>query len=111
VEVFLDMATARKVPTLDMLRGQRNAILAVASRCGASNVRVFGSVARGDAIESSDVDLLVDMQRDLGGFEYFGRLEDLRRDLTELLQIPVDVVDAHGLRRLRNRIFAEAVPL
>jgi len=47
------------VTSLDALRSSRDAILAVASRRGARSVRVFGSVARGDAIAGSDVDLLV----------------------------------------------------
>ena len=51
---------AQVIPTLAALRTQREAILRVAARHGASNIRVFGSVARSDATEMSDIDLLVD---------------------------------------------------
>lgn len=62
------------VPTLVDLRARRDEILAVAARRGARNVRVFGSVARGEADEASDVDVLVDMDAgrtllDLAGLE------------------------------------------
>jgi predicted nucleotidyltransferase len=93
---------------IEELRGRRSEILRLAALHGATNVRVFGSVARGDADERSDVDLLVDMGSgrnllDLGGF-----LEDLQ----ELLRRPVDVVTERGLKdRIKDRVLWEAVPL
>ena len=93
---------------IEELRGRRAEILRLAALHGATNVRVFGSVARGEADERSDVDFLVDMRSgrsllDLGGF-----LEDLR----ELLCHPVDVVTERGLKsRIRDRVLREAVPL
>ncbi len=92
----------------DLLGPKREEILQLAARHGASNIRVFGSVARGDADEQSDVDFLVDMASgrsllDLGG---------LLMDLQELLGRPVDVVTERGLReRIRERVLREAVPL
>jgi hypothetical protein len=86
----------------------REQIRALAQRHGACNVRVFGSVARGDADAGSDLDLLVDLEPgrsllDLGG---------LQVELQELLQREVDVVTEKGLRdRIRDRVLAEAVPL
>ena len=83
-------------------------ILAIAARNGARNVRVFGSVARGEADEGSDVDFLVEMEPgrtlfDVGGLVY---------DLMELLACPVDVVTDRGLSgRLKERVLAEALPL
>ena len=77
----------------------------IAQRHGAFNIRVFGSVARGDSDEKSDVDFLVDMESgrsllDLGGLLF---------DLQDLLGIPVDVVTEKGLRpRIRERILHEA---
>ena len=77
----------------------------IAQRHGAFNIRVFGSVARGDSDEKSDVDFLVDMESgrsllDLGGLLF---------DLQDLLGIPVDVVTENGLRpRIRERILHEA---
>jgi predicted nucleotidyltransferase len=98
-------------PTLDELRARREEIIQVASAHGASNVRVFGSVARGDAQSGSDIDLLVDVVADAKGFAYFGLIEDLRLDLSERLGSRVDIVDSAALRRMRERVLGEAVPL
>ena len=98
-------------PTLDQLRARRDDILRIAAEHGACNVRVFGSVARGDARAQSDVDLLVDVTADAVGFAYFGLLEDLRRALGAALGTRVDVVDSAALRRLQERVLHEAVPL
>ncbi|MCK9377575.1 MAG: nucleotidyltransferase family protein [Syntrophobacterales bacterium] len=92
----------------ELLREKRQEILAIAARHGAYNVRIFGSVARGEADEASDVDVLVELEMgrslmDLGG---------LLMDLQELLGRRVDVVTEQGLRtRIRNRVLREAVPL
>lgn len=104
------MQTSKAV-TLADLRSHRDEIFQVASRHGAHNVRVFGSIARGDATASSDVDILVDIHGDVDGFAYFGRLADLRRALSSVIGREVDVVDSAGLRRLRERVLREAVPL
>jgi predicted nucleotidyltransferase len=92
----------------EVLKAQREEILRIAARHGAFNVRVFGSVARGDADHESDVDFLVDLELgrsllDLGG---------LLMDLQDLLGRNVDVVTERGLRhRIRDRVLGEAVPL
>jgi uncharacterized protein len=101
--------TTKATPTLEMLREKRDEILAIAARNRASNVRVFGSVARGDATADSDIDLLVDFE--VGASLY--DLSRLRLELIELLGIEVDVVSDHaGLReRFRNRVYKEALPL
>ena len=94
--------------TLTELRQRRDEIIAVARARGASHVRVFGSVARGDATDASDVDFLVDLEPgrsllDLGG---------LLMDLQDLLQRDVDVVTERGLRpRVADRVLADAVEL
>ena len=94
--------------SLAELRERRDEIIAVARARGASHVRVFGSVARGDATEASDVDFLVDLEpgrslMDLGG---------LLMDLQDLLQRNVDVVTERGLRpRVAQRVLADAVEL
>lgn len=91
-----------------LLRTRRADILALAARRGARNIRVFGSVARGEADEKSDVDLLVDMEPgrsllDLGG---------LWSDLNRLLGIKVDLVTENGLlESIREKVLREAVPL
>lgn len=90
------------------LRRHRRAVLALAERRGARNVRVFGSVARGDDGAESDIDLLVDLDEGVGLFSLAG----LRRELTELLKVNVDVVPASMLKPgVRIEVFAEAVPL
>jgi predicted nucleotidyltransferase len=101
--------TTRTPPTLADLRAQREAILALAERYGAYNVRVFGSVARGDAAPESDVDLLVQFRDGVSLYEISG----LCQDLAELLGQTVDVVEDHtGLReRFRARALKDAVPL
>ena len=92
----------------DLLAQHRADILAVAARHGATTVRVFGSVARGEADENSDIDFLVELEDgrsllDLGG---------LVVELHELLGRPVDVVTVRGLKdRIRARVLAEAVAL
>jgi predicted nucleotidyltransferase len=94
------------VVTLDNLHARRSAILEVACRRGARNVRVFGSVARGEAGATSDLDLLVDMEP--------GRtlvdLAALERELTELLGCRVEVGTALA-PRVRERVLREAVAL
>lgn len=90
------------------LREKRQEILRVAAKHGAHNVRVFGSVARGEADERSDIDFLVELEPgrslfDLGGLQY---------DLQALFGCPVDVVTERGLKaRIRDRVVREAAPL
>ena len=86
----------------------RAEILRIGASHGARNLRIFGSVARGDADTDSDLDLLVDMDPgrslfDLGGLQF---------DLEELMGSPVDVVTESGLKpRIREKVLREAVPL
>lgn len=87
------MAGGTGTLTLEALRARREEIVRIAAAHGASNVRVFGSVAWGEADAASDVDVLVDLATDAEGFAYFGVLEDLRRALADLLGHDLDVVD------------------
>jgi predicted nucleotidyltransferase len=105
------MAQSTRALTLQDLRSRRSEILDAASRFGAHNVRIFGSVARGDAIPESDVDILVDIDVDanIAGFAYFGLIADLRRALITVVGRDVDVIDSAGLRRLRERVNGEAI--
>lgn len=92
----------------DLLELKRADIVRVATRYGARNVRVFGSVARGAADETSDIDFLVEMAPGRSLLDMGGLLMELR----ELLQRDVDVVSERGLRReIRERVLREAVPL
>jgi hypothetical protein len=87
---------------------KRDEILRIAALHGASNVRIFGSVARGDSIEPSDLDLLVKFDADRSLLDHGALIEDLR----DLLRINVDVVSEGALKgRFAERILAEARPL
>lgn len=90
------------------LRRRRRAVIDAAARRGGRNVRVFGSVARGDETDESDIDLLVDLDEGVGLVDLVG----LGRELTELLGSEVDVVPADALKPgIRDRVLAEAIPL
>jgi predicted nucleotidyltransferase len=92
----------------EILREKREEILAIAARYGARNVRVFGSVARGDADEKSDVDFVVDFDQDSSLMDHAA----LMLELQELLGRRVDIAPEKTLRpRLRNRVLEESVPL
>lgn len=95
--------------TLADLRARRAQILALTARYGAFNVRVFGSIARGESAPGSDVDLLVDLDENASLYTLSG----LRQDLSALLGCEVDVVEDHaGLgERFRQRILKDAVLL
>jgi predicted nucleotidyltransferase len=91
-----------------LIHFRRSEILALAAKRGARNVRVFGSVARGEADDESDLDFLVEMEPgrsvlDLGG---------LLMDIQGLLGRSVDVVTENGLKeRIRERVLREAIPV
>lgn len=94
--------------TPDQLIDHRDEILRLAARYGATNVRVFGSVARGEAQAGSDIDLLVQMEPGRSLFD----LAALVVELEALLGRPVDVVPDDAIYwLLRRRILSEAQPL
>ena len=98
----------RRRVTLDELRAHRDEIYAIASRYGVSNIRVFGSVARGEADENSDLDLLIDID--------FGRslfdLSGFALEMEDRLGVHVDVGTVPSLKpRIRDRVVASAVAL
>jgi len=94
--------------TQEMIRQHRNEILALAQRYGAHDVRIFGSVARGEATAASDLDLIVRFDPDRSLFDHGGLLMDLR----DLLGVKVDVIDEEGMRpRFRGHVMKEAVAL
>jgi len=96
-----------RVPTLERLRQVRTPILAAAASRGLSEVRVFGSVARGAAGAASDVDLLVHPAPEASVFDLAGFMAEVE----ELLGIGVDVVSDRGTGPTMERIRAEAVAL
>ena len=91
----------------------RSQILRVAGKYGARDLRVFGSVARGDASGRSDVDILIKLDSSrLQGMRYFGVLGQLQEELEKILHCSVDVVDELGLREpLPEHVLKEAVAL
>jgi predicted nucleotidyltransferase len=90
------------------LRRRRVAIIDTAAKRRARNVRVFGSVARGEDTASSDVDLLVDLDEGVSLVVLAG----LKRELSELLGVNVDVVPAAALKaRVRDEVLADAIAL
>ncbi|OHB51624.1 MAG: nucleotidyltransferase [Planctomycetes bacterium GWF2_42_9] len=92
----------------ETLKANRNQILEIASRYGAKNVRVFGSAARGDFNEHSDLDFLVDMEKGRSLFDMGGLLMELQN----LLGCNVDVITPQGLRpRIRTTVLQEAMAL
>jgi uncharacterized protein len=91
-----------------LLKEKREEVLAIAARRGAYNVRVFGSVARGSAGDSSDIDFLVDLERGRTLLDVGGLLMDLRK----LLGCKVDIVTEKGLNEdFRDDVLKEAKPL
>lgn len=100
--------TAGKTSFDKLLQSKRQEILRLAAQHGASNVRVFGSVARGEATDVSDIDFLVDFPPDYSLWDRIG----LKQDLEDLLGRNVDVVLAGQLREMiRDEILSDAVPL
>ena len=92
----------------ELVYEKRDQVLEIARRHGGLSLKLFGSAARGDEVETSDVDFLVDLEPgrsllDLGGLQF---------DLELLLGCPVDVVTTNGLRkRIRDQVLAETVAL
>lgn len=91
-----------------LLKEKREAILRIAARHGASNVRVFGSVARGEAGEGSDIDFLVELDEGRDLFD----LGALLMDLQDLLQCRVETVTEPALpEAIREKVLREAMQL
>ena len=94
--------------TLDLIRKKRSRILTIAGRHGATNLRIFGSVARGEAGPESDLDLLVEMEPGRSLLDHIALIQDLEEDLG----CRVDVVTEKALKeRYRKKILEEVVPL
>ena len=91
-----------------LIQEKRDEIVRICAKYGAYNVRIFGSVARGEADHKTDIDVLVELEPgrtllDLGGLQY---------ELEHALGCSVDVVTAKGLKkRIRKRVLEEAIPL
>jgi uncharacterized protein len=94
--------------SIEQLRARRGEILALASHHGVRNVRVFGSVARGDDAPNSDVDILVEVEPGRSLLDVIG----FEQDLADLLGRRVEVLTDGGLSpHLQRRILEEAASL
>ena len=94
--------------TRQSLQQQREAILEIAQRYGAHDLRIFGSVARGDNNEASDLDILVRFDSGRTLLDHAGLIGELE----DLLGVRVDVIDADGARpRFRAVVERESLPL
>jgi len=87
---------------------KRGEILALAERFGVKNIRIFGSVARHEARDTSDIDFLVEFPPSATLLTHAA----FQRELSSLLGCPVDVASFHGLKdHVRQRVAQEAIPL
>lgn len=92
----------------ETIENNREQVIKLASKYGASNIRLFGSVASGAADQKSDIDFLVDVEPGRSLFDLGGLLFELQ----QLLGRPVDIVTTAGLRpRIRERVLKEAIAL
>lgn len=94
---------------LDQLRQMNTRLNSMAEQYGATRLRVFGSVARGEETPDSDVDFLVELPR---GYDLFNQRLALAQGLGDLLHRKVDLVPEHELNpHVRTQVLSEAVPL
>lgn len=92
----------------ELLKKKREEILAIAAKHGAYNIRVFGSVARGEATDKSDVDFLVEIEQGRTLLDQISLIQSLE----DLLGRKVDVAEPDNLHRLiKDRVLKEAVLL
>ena len=91
---------------LEKIKAHRQEILDIAKKYGASNIRIFGSVARGEAGPDSDYDFLIELEPGRSAFEIGGLLMDLQ----DLLGAKVDIVTDRGLNKhIREKVLKEAI--
>lgn len=92
----------------DQLKKQKKSIISIAKRHGAFDVRVFGSVARGESLDNSDIDFLVKLESGRSLLD----LAKAKRELQHVLGRKVDIVTEAGLRpRIKNEVLQQARPL
>ena len=104
----MNVDAPRRAVTLDQVRARRTEIERLGGRYGVQNIRVFGSVARGDADAESDLDLLVDVDRGHGYIDMAG----FALGVEDLLGVFTQVATTAGLKqRIRSRVLNEAKAL
>lgn len=105
------MAQGGVPPTMEVVLRHRDRILEVAARHGATNVGVFGSVARGDATEESDIDFIVDIVHRRDHIMYFEQIGDMQREFAAITGYRVDVLDRLGVRPRDRDVIQGIIPL
>lgn len=100
----------KQSPTLDDLRARRDEIIALAEKYGAFDVRVFGSVARGESTPESDIDLMVNARPGTTVFDLVGLWLDLKDLFGRDVSLITDDTDSRNERFMR-RILKDAIPL
>lgn len=94
---------------LDDINNQKDTINQLAKQCGASRVRIFGSVARREETEDSDIDVLVDLPH---GYDLIRQRMKLTHSFEELFGRKVDLIPEHELNQhIRDKVISEAVGL
>lgn len=94
---------------IDQIHALKPQLIGLAAQHGASHLRVFGSVARGQERADSDVDFLVELPR---GYDLFGQRIPLMQGLSDMLHRKIDLVPEHELNRhLREQVLREAVEI
>jgi uncharacterized protein len=94
---------------IDQIRELKPQLSGLVAMYGASHLRVFGSVARGQERPDSDVDFLVELPR---GYDLFAQRMPLAQGLSDILHRNIDLIPEHELNRhLRNQILSEAVEI
>ncbi len=97
-----------KTDLTQLLQDKKAEIIEAAARNGANDIRVFGSIARGDAHDESDIDFLVEFEKGRSALDEVGLIEELE----QLLGRKVHVVTPGALHRvIRDKVLAEAMPL
>jgi len=92
----------------ELILKNRKAILAITSKYGAKNVRIFGSMAKGSASSKSDVDILIELEKGKGLFDIIS----MKQDIEDLLHRKVDIVtEAAVSPYMREEVLNEAVAL
>ena len=104
----INMNQAKATPILSNLQAKQKEIIEISARYGASNIRVFGSYARGEATPNSDLDLLMDLKQ---GISLLDRIA-LKQELEDLLGVKVDIAKPENLHEIiREKVLEEAIPL